>query len=406
MKYNYYPWQLKIINHEGDMLVRGPRQGGKTVSVAEQINKRAEDYPDEKSLIVGASERQEDFLFDDVKEIIGDNFVGRSTKTKIKLTNGHEIYKFPMGESGKFLEGLSDVAFLYVEEAIHCKDKAMDSILPMLAAPRSRGLGWKTYLSSTQGEPKGFFFEASKNKRFEQIHAKAKDCPHLSKDFLEEEEERLGTERFNVIYNAEFDENANKYFIKEKVMAAVKIAHFNKKDIDPHGEYYGGLDPATSGRSKAAWATVRNKEDKTQILHGEEMRTSTFTEMRTKTIEFFNLFNYRKFFYDNNGLGQGFDEFFENYRPIRRRLRGLNNSEAGKFGKILKEDMYSNLTGALEDGKVEIVNDPVIIEGLLNVEVEGPPGEEKIISTDMSEAIVRAFWGRKEKYIKPRIVTF
>ena len=406
MKYDYYKWQLAIINHEGDLTIRGGRQEGKSVSVAELINKRAEDYPNEISLIIGASERQEDFLFENVKEIIGDNYVGRSTKTLIKLSGGHKIYKYPVGESGKYLEGLSNVAFLYVEEAIHVKDRAIDSILPMLAEPRSRGLGWKTYLSSTMGKPKGFFFDSFKNKGFTHMQIKAEDCSHLSKEFLAEELERLGEIRFNVVYNAEFDENANKYFPKELIQRAITIGNFQKKDISATGEYYGGLDPATSGIAKAAWATVRIVGPRTQIIHGEEMQKSTFTEMRSKTIDLFGLFNYKKFFYDNNGLGQGFDEFFERYKPIRRRLRGLNNAEAGKYGKILKEDLYSNLLGALEENEVDIVNDQIIINGLEKVEVEGPPGEEKIIGTDMSEAIVRAFWGRKEKYIKSKIYRF
>ena len=405
MKYNYYGWQ-KAMHHHGDLVIRGSRQGGKTVGVADLIKERGEEYPNEISLIIGASERQEDFLFENVKELIGNDYVGRSTKTLIKMSNGHKIFKFPVGESGKFLEGLSNVAFLYVEEAIHVKDRAMRSIDPMLAEPASRGLGWSTYLSSTMGKAKGFFYEACKNKNFKEIHVKAKDCPHISKEYLAKQLKKLGKARFDIVWNGEFDENANKYFPKEVVMRNVTIGHFNKKDISPTGEYYGGLDPATSGICKAAWATIRIVGKRTQILCGEEMRTSTFIEMRTKTIELFNLFNYKKFFYDNNGLGQGFDEFFERYKPIRRKLRPLNNAEAGKYGKILKEDLYSNLLGALYENEVDIVNDPILIEGLLNVEVEGPEGEEKIISTDMAEAIIRAFWGRKEKYIKSKIYRF
>lgn len=402
----YYPWQKVILNHKGDMVIRGTRQGGKTETVAELIYSRAMNYPGLRSLIIGASERQENFLYEIVRDKIGGDYVGRSTLTYTKLPNGHEIFKFPIGTTGKFLEGLASVDFLYVEEGIHVKDKAMDSIIPMLAEPSGRGFGWSTYLSSTMGKPKGFFFDACTNKNFLEIQVRAKMCPHISKEFLAKELERLGQVQFDVVYNGEFDENANKYFPKEVVMRNVRIGSFSKKDIDPNGEYYGGIDPATSGRSKAAWGVIRILGKRAQILHGEEMQTSTFTEMRSKTIQLDNLFKARRWFYDNNGLGQGFDEFFEKYKPLRRKLRGLNNREAGKFGKILKEDMYSNVLGGLEDNEIDIVDDPIIINGLLNVEVEGPPGEEKIIGTDMSEAVIRACWGIKEKYIKPRILRF
>ena len=52
------------------------------------------------------------------------------------------------------------------------------------------------------------------------------------------------------------------------------------------------------------------------------------------------------------------------------------------------------------------MNEKLIIEGLKKVEFAGPPDEEKIIGTDMSEAITRCCWGIKEKNKKPVILTF
>jgi len=167
-----------------------------------------------------------------------------------------------------------------------------------------------------------------------------------------------------------------------------------------------GIDPAKYGKSKAAFAIAEIIEDKARLVYGEELEKSSFAEMRSKTRELHVLFRTKKIFFDSGGLGQGFDEYLEEDQLLRRKLIPLNNAQKGKEYKILKEDLYSNVRRLLENGKLSIANQKEIIEGLKGVEFEGPPGEEKIIGTDMSEAIARALWGTIAKYIKPRILRF
>ncbi len=401
-----YPWQKTIQTYEGNITIRGGRQDGKSVAVAKRIFYMATKFPGSTSLVIAATERQENFIYKKVQDLIGKNYVGRKTLSRTEMKNGSEIIKFPVGVSGKFLEGLSSVDFLYADEAIHIGLEVWDSIIPMLAEPRKRGLGWITLLSATRGRPKGYFFESFSRKEFKKIHIKSEDCPHISKEFLAEELERLGQRFYDVIYNGEFDEMAMCLWNPDLIDEAVKIAFFSKKDIG-EGYYYLGIDPARYGKSKAAFVESRLKgKDIMQLIYAEQIPKSSLRELRDKTLELQRIFHNRKIFIDDGGVGAGLLEFLEDEKILKRKIRPMNNRSRGNEFKILKEDLYSNVTKLLSSGKLEIVNDPEIIEGLKKVEFAGPPGEEKIIGTDLSEAAVRSLWGIKEKNKKPHILTF
>jgi len=312
-----YDWQKKIISHKGNLTIRGGRQTGKSLGVSQRIYDVALKYPGEKSLIIAASERQENYLYERVRLLVGKGYQGRSTLTCTTLDNGHEIWKFPVGQTGMYLEGLSNIAFLYADEAIHIPQKVWNSILPMIAEPRNRGLGWVTLLSTTKGKPKGYFFESFERKDFMQIHVKAEDCPHLSKEFLEEEKKRLGELMYNVIYNGEFSEEAMRYFPGELIDKAVKIAFFKKEEIKKENNYYLGIDPARYGKSRAAFITSWMDKDVVKIVGKDILDKSSLIELGSLTKKLNNIFNYRKILIDDGGFGAGMIDFLELEKTIK-----------------------------------------------------------------------------------------
>ena len=160
------------------------------------------------------------------------------------------------------------------------------------------------------------------------------------------------------------------------------------------------------GKSRAAFITARMIGNKVQVIGKEILDKSSLIELGIMTNKLDALFNYKKIFIDDGGFGAGLVDFLAADKKIKRKLRPMNNASSGKEGKILKEDLYSNVRQLIEAGKLELVADDEIIEGLKKVEYDGPEGEEKIIGTDVSEALTRACWCSKEKYIKPRIITF
>ena len=404
-----YFWQQEIIDVTGDCTIRGGRQDGKSWAVAKQITERCKKYPGSHHLILAATERQENFLLDKVVELIGpakSNYKGRRTLTHLQLKDGGaHIWKFPVGQTGIYIEGLSSIDFIYVDEAIHVGRKVWDSVIPMLAEPKKRGLGWITLLSATRGRPKGYFFDSFSMDQFTKFVTNSeRDAPHIDREFLVQEKKRLGDRMYGVIYNGDFDENAYKYFPKEIVMRNVRIKFFGKKDIKPKGNYYLGSDPARFGRSKAAFAVTEFvPPNKVRLIYAEEHAKSSLLDLRDRSIKLDEQFHrFRKHFIDPGGFGAGLVDILEEH--FKYRLRELNNKSASlKLNKIFKEDLYSNLLRLLELDLIDIVNDPAIIKGLLDVELDE---EEKIIGTDMSEAVVRACWASKEKNILTPIRSF
>ena len=395
-----YKWQEEIRDYKGNTTIRGGRQSGKSWAVAEQIIKRAKENHHSISLIIAPAERQENYLLDKAKAILGakHKYKSRVTLTKLHLENGSIIYKFPVGNTGIYIEGLSSVDFLYCDEAINIKEKVYDSILPMLVEPKKRGFGWITLLSATKGKTKGFFFESFQMKQFKQFHIKTEDCPHADKEYLEQEKIRLGTRKYKVIYEGEFDENASKYFDEEIVKRAVKIKSW---EIIKERTYVLGIDPAGMGKSKAAFIVGELGKDKLRILHLETYKSTSLIDLVRITEKLNNKFNFRKIYIDSGGIGSGTTDVLA--KIFKRKIVPLNNKSSGKEFKILKEDMYSNALKLLEFQEVELIEDEELIKQLIKVEYDE---ENKIIGTDESEAFVRVCWAMKERPYKVKIHSF
>jgi hypothetical protein len=402
----FYPWQKEIIKSRGNVTIKGGRQTGKSWAAAERIKNLMEEFTGSRHLLIAAAGRQSNYLYEKVKDLVGkskSNYDGRVTLDRMKLKNGSVLYRYEVGQTGIYIEGLSSIDFIHIDEAIHVGHKVYDSIIPMLLEPSKRGLGWMTLLSSTRGRPKGFFFESFKRDDFKKFTIKSADVPHADLNFLEQEKKRLGERMFKVIYEGEFDENASKYFPKEIIERQIKIGFWSiLRDYKKELNYYLGIDPARYGKCKAAFACaeIEGKEN-CKIVYGEELKKSSLIDLMKTSEHLDALFHFRKLFIDDGGFGAGLIDILEN--KFKRRLRPLNNKTASGEGKILKEDLYSNCLRLLEEGKLQLVNQREIIDGLLNVEIDD---EDKIVGTDMSEAIVRALWGIKEKNIKPTILTF
>ena len=101
-------------------------------------------------------------------------------------------------------------------------------------------------------------------------------------------------------------------------------------------------------------------------------------------------------------LPDNMTKYFLDAEKIQSRVRELNNSTKGEEGKVMKEDLYANLQRLMELDRIEFIYDEEIKRSLESVEYDGDEfqGEE----TDLTEAIIRACWGAKEKRYEPRII--
>src|SRR3990167_5788179 len=212
-----YDWQKEFINYNGDVALKGGRQIGKSIAAASRIKRLLLEYPGCTILLISPSERQENFIYETFRQLFkNSDFRKRVTLHHAFHKNGSQVFKFPVGPSGVYVEGLSSVDFLFIDESIRMPEEVFDAILPMLAEPKKRGLGWITMLGNTRGKPYGMFRDAFKEgSGWETISISSEDVEHIDKDFLAKEKIRLGEMRYKMIYLGEFVEFDYKFFPKE-----------------------------------------------------------------------------------------------------------------------------------------------------------------------------------------------
>jgi len=404
--YNFYQWQKEIINYQGDVWIRGGRQTGKSWAVAARILQFAKDHPGSKQLVIAPGGRQEGYIRDKILWLLGEDYKFRRRQVQewIPLNKDYgnaDIFVYPVGQTGVFVEGLSSVEHLIIEEAGHISEQVIDAIYPMLLEPKKRGMGWITALGNTRRcKLSGFFYNGFQDPDTKSFQIRAEDQPHADLDFLKKEKKRLGERMFNVIYRGEFDEKASRYFEKKQIKNCVKIKRWKLTDYNKENKYFLGVDPARYGKSDAGFAVAEMLNDKIRIIHVEVMRKSSLKDLKEKCKDLDKKFKFKKIYIDDGGFGGGLIDILE--EKFKKRLKPLNNKTKSKEGNtIFKEDMYSNLLKLMENQEVEFINNKNLIEGLEKVSYyEDSNGDYRIKGTDISEAAIRAVWAWKEKHLK------
>lgn len=399
-----YPEQQEYITHNGNTTLRGGRQVGKSIAAAERIKRLAKEFPGCTILITSPSERQENYIWEKVKATIGEReWRKRPTLHYGKLKNGSQIFKFPIGKTGILIEGLSSVDFLFIDEAINVSERAMDAILPMLAEPKKRGLGWINLLGNTRGKPEGFFYDSFNNpelaKHFKQFHWSSENAQHISKEFLEAEKKRLGEMRYKMVYLGEFVEFDYKFFAPELLDKVFCVKSWTIKDnYDENKRYFLGIDPARFGRCKAGFVVVELGRDKEAVIvHSETLSKNSIVEQYKKTLELHSRFNFRNIYVDGGGVGGGLIDFLT--EKFGRKIVDLNNASRGEGrGTILKEDLYANTLRLMETGKLKIRFNDELLASFKSVNYDGEEFSGK--GTDLAEASIRALWSVKESGYK------
>ncbi len=403
----FYDWQKEIINHEGDITIRGGRQTGKSWATAERIVQLALKHKGCKILVIAPSGRQESYLRDKCIEIIPKNQQWRRRQIKewLPLKNGTDIFVYPVGKTGVFVEGLSSVDFLFAEEAGHIREEVFDAIMPMLTEPRKRGLGWITLLGNTRKcRLKGYFYNSFQSKKFKKVHIRTENVKHADKTFLEEEKERMGEKKFNVIYGGDFDEEAFRYFSSDLLKRSATFKFWKlKKNYNKKCKYFLGVDPARFGKNDAGFVISELSPDRKRmkVVYAKKIPKTSLIDLRDECLSFNNMFKLKKIYIDDGGVGGGLIDILEDNPILKRLIIPLNNAARGKDFKVLKEDLYSNALKLLESKEVTMIKDYDLIDDLKEVEVDE---DDRIKGNDLSEAFVRSLWSWKDK--KPKLMVY
>lgn len=399
-----YKWQKEIVNHKGDVVIVGGRQVGKSLGVSKRIAKLAVTYPNTKSLIIAASERQESYLFEKVESTLiqmGKLSNKRQTMSRLRLKNGSIVKKIPVGKTGYYVKGAT-VDFLYIDEAAYIPELVWDAVIPMLGVARSAGLGWMTLLSTAFGK-RGYFYQCFKNDRFRKFEVTSHECTHLTSEYLKEELDRMGERRFGQEYLAKFLDDMGQYFPTDLITKCMNFKFWDKK-ITPDRRFYLGIDIGGMGVDEEAFACGEMIGKKMRNIYNDTLNISRMNDTLRMVDKLDGKLHFRRIFMDPAGIGEGYLDIMQE-RYGKRRVIGLNNASKSKevFKRILKEDLYSNTLRLMEEGNLDLVMDEAMAKSLQSVlrDKDGKIGGK---DDHLSEALVRMCWCVKEKGLNLNIV--
>jgi len=333
----------------------------------------------------------------------------RPTKHVIKLTNGSIIRCLPTGLSGLGIRGFT-VDLLIADEAAFIPEDVWSAVTPMLAITKGDIL-----LLSTPFGKGGFFYRCFSDPNFASFHVSSEDCPRKNQDFLDQEKKRMSKLQYAQEYLGEFVDELRQFFPTEIIKKCMTILRDSGASSFPifsgarvPEDFFLGVDVAGMGSDQTVLLSVVRNGDRLRQVDMEVSEKTYLTETTARILLADKKYNYTKIFVDDGGLGFGVFSSLLNNSQTARKVVPLNNSsrlldkDEEKSKRLLKEDLYNNLLVLMEQGRIDLFDDPEIMMSLKSVQYEFEDGKFKIFGsyTHICEALVRAAWVMNRKDIK------
>ena len=407
-------WQQKVMETEGNMVLRSGRQVGKSFIIAKKASDFASQNKNKLIMVIAFTEKQAKLLFGKIlnnivnidKKLIAKP---KPTNHVINLKNGSSIHCYAAGDTGYGIMGFT-IDLLIADECAWIKEEVWNSITPALAV--TNGNMW---LLSTPFLSEGFYFDCFDDETFTSFHQSSEDCPRITKEFLERMKQRFTKTKYNQMYLGEFVDDAHRIFGDKWIDKVCKLEKENYDPKDPDNEAIG-IDVAGTGEDESTYeGMVRNHNRVKQFYHEVVEKSSEmwFTEMMIN-IRHLNRTYDSKFGIDGDGLGSGVVSSSMSDDDLKRKVVDLKNSkrEIDGDGKTtsrnMKEAMYMNMLEMGETGKLQLFDSTEIrlsLRSIISQKLEG--GSEKIDGnySHIAEGLVRACWLLKEKDLNPTIYT-
>ncbi len=446
-------WQKELIEYEGSCTIRKGRQVGCSTAAGKRIKDLMIKYVGSHHLIIGPAQRQSGELYLKVlswlevthQEVLAKtggyksnpNFSTKKnmdmkrrfeydhgiynelpTKTTIRLkkdfsklqgikNEGTVLYALPAGKTGVYLRTFA-LDFLHIDEAPYVPEAVYTALKPMLlVSKKMRGLGWEMFVGTPFGKG-GFFYNSHHSDDYRKWHISSENCKRIDPKDLRKEKERLTKAMYLQEWCGEFIDEWNQFFptkLIKKCMEQLMIWE-KAKDYRKEARYYLGMDIARYGGDENAFVVVEELNHNLRAVKciTTERVSTTDTIGRAKVID--SEFKFNKLLIDSGGLGGSVTDQLEESLG-KRRVVGLDNAkkriqvegEEKKKG-ILKEDLYSFTLKMMETGKLELINDLKLLRSMKSITFEYTADKNLKIFGDYShltEALVRACWGMKEK---------
>jgi hypothetical protein len=212
------PWQADVLRVDGDVLVNGARQVGKSTASALKVLHRALYVPGSLSLLVAPAHRQSLETFRTVVRLykqLGRPVAEETLNTMaLSLENGSRILALPGSE--QTLRGYGAVSLIVIDEAARVPDELYHSVRPMLAVSR----GQMVCISTPNGRH-GWWYQAwsGSSMRWTRVTVIAEECSRISAEFLEEQRQIMPTWMFAQEFEGAFGDGDRAAFSSDDIEA-------------------------------------------------------------------------------------------------------------------------------------------------------------------------------------------
>jgi len=418
-------WQKDFLECKGDKILCTGRQVGKSEVCSADAVEFAVNNPKTKPIVIIAPlEKQAYSLFSKALAYLQNNYPNmickkkdKPTQTRIKLTNGVEIYCLPVGANGLNIRFLT-IGRLYIDEASRVPSEVYTAVQPALLTT-----GGDTILLSTLNGAIGDFYECWINKdnaynSFTRISVNS-EFVVTNREISETwtEKQRIGA--IQKLEQAKARMSQAEYAQEYLAIAMLDMSRFFKDEliekccvlqrrggISPNKKYYLGCDVAAMGEDDSTIEIVEkvSKDRIEQVENLIESRVYT-TQTSEKIIFLQDLYKFKAIGIDDNGVGFGvFSECMTNNKT-KAITHSMNNEkrlldeDGEKSKRLFKVEMYFRMLAWMEQGKIKLLDDKEVIESLKSIQfkLELKPGEatRHVISGNYShvvEGLIRSIW--------------
>ena len=209
------PWQVDVIRSEAPKrLILVSRQGGKSTTVGAKCA-HGMVYAPGLYLIISPTLRQSKLFLQKTLSVYNNLTdvprIKSCTDVELTLENGSKLVALP-GDDDANIRGYSAPRAIIIDEASRVHDKVYAAIRPMRAASPNCQL----IVLTTPWGRRGWFYEAWENGAgWERTIVTARDCPHITDEFLDEELTEHGDWFVRREYMCEFIDTAESFFSSE-----------------------------------------------------------------------------------------------------------------------------------------------------------------------------------------------
>ena len=389
LKFYPFDYQEKILRDNSDRLIAiSGRQIGKSTCSAIKLIHFAVTNPNTTSIIVSATLRQSLETFNKVLDFINSSIlrdsVKRMTRTQIFFKNGSRIICLPSGRYGSTLRGLS-VSFAVVDEAAFIYDEVIThAIFPMLATTKG-----KIWMLTTPWDKAHTTYKCFNSQNWSVYHLPSSINPLITKDFLDEQRQLIGEERYRLEYLAEFVDDNNSYFPMTLLRPSFEDC---LEDLKSDKEYFAGYDPG-SKESFAALVVVELINDHLYTRYFRAVKEIPYSQFTVEISDLHKRIKLVRLAIDMTGLG---NPIVEHAKELGLPVDGFNLTQR------FKEELLSNLRILFEQKKISLPQDPQFINSLNCIEYQRTRtggyqfNHRSGTSDDLAYALSLACWSVKE----------